>query len=108
MNTPLDKAQDMVAKLRYPQDEPDAIDIGSRHYLLPLHAPGGRPSAWLWWHDCPKQEHVSWSWFGTMEDGRASGHTIQQSEPLTIGGSLLCPQGCGDHGFIRDGRWVTA
>jgi hypothetical protein len=28
-------------------------------------------------------------------------------EPLTLSPSLLC-QLCGDHGFIRDGRWVAA
>ena len=28
-------------------------------------------------------------------------------EPLTLSPSLLCMQ-CGDHGFIRDGKWVPA
>ncbi len=28
-------------------------------------------------------------------------------EPLTISPSLLC-RVCGDHGFIRDGKWVKA
>lgn len=27
-------------------------------------------------------------------------------EPLTLSPSILCS--CGDHGFIRDGRWVRA
>lgn len=32
--------------------------------------------------------------------------TVQSRDPLTLSPSLLCD--CGDHGFIRDGRWVRA
>lgn len=32
--------------------------------------------------------------------------TVQSWDPLTIAPSLLCS--CGDHGFIRDGRWIRA
>ena len=32
---------------------------------------------------------------------------VEQWEPLTLSPSLLC-ETCGDHGFIRDGRWVQA
>jgi hypothetical protein len=31
--------------------------------------------------------------------------TVESLDPLTISPSLLCGS-CGDHGFIRDGRWV--
>ncbi|MDE2101836.1 MAG: hypothetical protein KGL39_31610 [Patescibacteria group bacterium] len=31
---------------------------------------------------------------------------VTSYEPLTISPSVLC--GCGDHGFIRDGKWVPA
>jgi hypothetical protein len=31
---------------------------------------------------------------------------VHSWEPLTISPSVLCS--CGDHGFIRDGRWVPA
>lgn len=30
--------------------------------------------------------------------------TVESWEPLTLSPSLLCA--CGDHGFIRNGRWV--
>jgi hypothetical protein len=30
--------------------------------------------------------------------------TVEQWEPLTLSPSLLCH--CGDHGYIRGGRWV--
>lgn len=33
--------------------------------------------------------------------------TVESWEPLTLSPSLLCRL-CGDHGFIRDGRWVPA
>jgi hypothetical protein len=33
---------------------------------------------------------------------------VQSWEPLTISPSLLCWQPCGDHGFIREGKWVRA
>lgn len=32
---------------------------------------------------------------------------VEQAEPFTISPSILC-RACGDHGFIRDGKWVRA
>ena len=32
--------------------------------------------------------------------------TVESWDPLTLSPSLLCH--CGDHGFIRQGRWVSA
>lgn len=32
---------------------------------------------------------------------------VEQEEPLTLSPSILC-RACGDHGFIREGRWVRA
>lgn len=32
---------------------------------------------------------------------------LVSKDPLTIEPSLLCTR-CGDHGFIRDGRWIPA
>lgn len=33
--------------------------------------------------------------------------TVESWEPLTLSPSLLC-RACGDHGFIRGGKWVPA
>jgi hypothetical protein len=34
---------------------------------------------------------------------------VESWDPLTVSPSLLCrAEGCTDHGFIRDGRWVPA
>ena len=32
--------------------------------------------------------------------------SVEATEPLTLSPSVLCD--CGDHGFIRSGRWVPA
>ncbi len=32
---------------------------------------------------------------------------VESWEPLTLSPSILCGQ-CGDHGFVRSGRWVRA
>jgi len=32
---------------------------------------------------------------------------LVSEEPLTLSPSLLC-SACGDHGFVREGRWVQA
>ena len=37
--------------------------------------------------------------------GRATWH-VESLDPLTLSPSILCS--CGDHGFIRDGRWIPA
>lgn len=37
--------------------------------------------------------------------------TVESWDPLTISPSVLCALekgGCGDHGFVRAGQWVTA
>lgn len=41
-----------------------------------------------------------------IEPGKAM-WTVESWEPLTLSPSLLC-QRCGDHGFVRNGRWVVA
>lgn len=33
--------------------------------------------------------------------------TVESWDPLTLSPSLLC-QACGNHGFIREGKWVPA
>jgi len=33
--------------------------------------------------------------------------TVESWFPLTLSPSILCLR-CGDHGFIRDGKWVSA
>lgn len=44
-----------------------------------------------------------------LKNSGLGGHVwqVNQWEPLTLSPSLLC-RTCGDHGFIRDGKWVPA
>lgn len=41
-----------------------------------------------------------------VEPDRPNVWTVQSWDPLTISPSVLCS--CGDHGFIRNGRWEPA
>lgn len=60
---------------------------------------------------------MDWHWSDTLgrwhpglvaftNRGASHGHELISTDPLTISPSLLCR--CGDHGFIRDGKWVAA
>lgn len=44
-------------------------------------------------------------------DPKSTGHRLSaggkdDQARLTLEGSLLCPKGCGSHGFIRNGKWI--
>lgn len=41
-----------------------------------------------------------------VEPSRTNRWTVESWDPLTLNPSVLCS--CGDHGFIREGRWVCA
>jgi hypothetical protein len=41
-----------------------------------------------------------------VEPNRTNRWTVEFWVPLTLSPSVLCS--CGDHGFVRDGRWVRA
>lgn len=44
----------------------------------------------------------------TRQDGTLTPMwTVVSEHPLTLDPSLLCTS-CGDHGFIREGKWVTS
>ncbi len=46
------------------------------------------------------------SWEQSFQ-GTIQSWEIQQMHPLTCSPSILC-RSCGDHGFIREGKWVLA
>ncbi|HSU34345.1 MAG TPA: hypothetical protein VLJ88_01670 [Propionibacteriaceae bacterium] len=76
--------------------EDDAVRIGllDRHHKpdgTPCNGPGSVP------FDVPENANTP---------DRARWQLVSV-EPLTLSPSLLC-QLCGDHGFIRDGKWVVA
>lgn len=54
-----------------------------------------------------------WAVLRFMPDPDSTGHVLKSGGPtdmgrLTIHGSLLCPMGCGTHGFIENGLWRPA
>ena len=55
----------------------------------------------LVYHEKPTGEPC----LGTIVFG-PEGWTVERWQPLTISPSILCS--CGDHGFIREGKWVKA
>lgn len=67
---------------------------------LSIHhtTPSGQPCAGFITLDGDVQRRV--------EPNRPNRWTVENWDPLTLSPSLLCS--CGDHGFIRDGRWIPA
>lgn len=69
---------------------------GSRVGLLESHrSPDGRECGGGVVFDVPGAEGLKGARWG-----------VESWEPLTLSGSVLCS--CGNHGFIRAGRWVPA
>lgn len=64
-----------------------------------LHTnPAGEPCAGFVTFDGDVQRQV--------EPNRPNRWTVESWDPLTLSPSVLCS--CGDHGFVRNGRWVRA
>lgn len=82
-----------------------AIDIG--HDVLIAWDSDG--TGFLWHHEGCE----AWASLCLMPSPRSTGHRLLAGGPddmahLTIEGSLLCPMGCGAHGFVREGAWCPA
>lgn len=96
----------------------EPIDLGDGHTITLKRWPDEPDDDANRWH-CADYTHLT-------SDGRpCSGHitldvpamvalwptverwTVESWEPLALSPSLLC-NGCGDHGFIRSGRWSRA
>lgn len=46
------------------------------------------------------------SWARSFENNITT-WTVESDDPLTLSPSILC-RVCGDHGFVRNGKWVPA
>ena len=92
----------------YPADQENVVTVGHDHYLVWDGDWGG----FLWWHPGDGSHPRAWCFLRFQPDPKSTGHRLLtepgDSAALTVEGSLLCPLGCGDHGFIRDGAWVPA
>ena len=111
----IDKLRDVIAAARGKTD----LELGGAHYvswvadgddppkicggLLYHLTPDGKPCvghfAWMltkWEREHPERQYNHTLW---TPEGEPGPH-------MTLSPSLLCS--CGDHGFIRDGKWVQA
>ena len=57
-------------------------------------------------HLCSRTGHVRHA-LGVIDVTSGKYHTLHSRDPLHVEASVLCPD-CGDHGWIRDGKWVSA
>lgn len=78
-----------------------AIEIGDDHYLRFLE-----DGNLIWKHPACR------SWCEVDVITGTHHHLLEggPSDPdhITIQGSLMCPIGCGTHGFVRGGKWIDA
>lgn len=89
---------------------PGRVDIGSGHVIAPVLDKDGNLIGLADEHPGKTPGSVCYGSVALEGSSWASdGHTwrLVQREPLTLEPSILCTV-CGDHGWIRDGRWVPA
>ena len=47
------------------------------------------------------------TWARSFGPGAIATWKLEQTDPVTLSPSLLC-RVCGDHGFVRNGKWIRA
>lgn len=90
-------------------------DIGHGHVIEYVRDPNGTAIGLHDYHDRPDGSGrcaAGFVFFDIPEAQsymatKANSWQVESREPLTLSPSLLC-RACGDHGFIRAGRWVPA
>jgi len=93
-------------------DKENRVSIGPGHYIK-LANYGGVVVGLNEWHPDkrdPSRECQGFVFFDVQTEARCKDTPIWQvlsMEPLTLSPSLLC-RTCGNHGFIREGKWVPA
>lgn len=83
------------------------IDIGSGVTIEKRYI-NGQLAGVAYTHDCPhgnKNDYIPIDGDHGTPDGM--GWRLEVDDPLTVSPSLLC-RACGHHGFIRNGKWVSA
>lgn len=91
------------------------LDLGDGHWLTFVDYKGDPRAGARQPHLTDKTETGMCEGWITFEgsawaaefDNRIPTWKVECWEPLTLSPSLLC-RGCGDHGFIRAGKWVRA
>lgn len=90
------------------------IDLGDNHTLIFSDYKDEKKVGAAVWHLKPDGTECSgWisfagrAWANEFKANPIKTWEVVQEDPLTLTPSLLCRQ-CGDHGYIREGRWVRA
>ena len=82
-------------------------DLGDNNHrwswLVRANATDGDGKDILWMHTCNGKRTLCW-----IDITSGTKHQLISEEPLHIQPSILCPVGCGDHGYVREGKWVSA
>lgn len=91
-----------------------AIDIGGGHMIQFADYKGDTAGITDWHRKADGAWCRGWVAFNGSAWGKQfqniadwQGWDVVQREPLTLTPSLLC-RTCGNHGFITNGRWVSA
>jgi uncharacterized protein DUF6527 len=77
------------------------VDVERFGAIIEHRAPDGSECSGMVTFDLPEVQAVL-----ATESRPRPVWQVQSWDPLTISPSVLCS--CGDHGFIREGRWVRA
>lgn len=81
-------------------------DAGAGHRWSWLMGEEGTTKNLLWSHPCSAiKAEIAVCWIDLASGTK---HRLVAEDPLTLEPSILCPIGCGDHGYLRDGIWVSA
>jgi hypothetical protein len=90
------------------------IDLGDGHTLHFVSYEGDERAGANVYHKKPDGSEcggfIAFSggkWASEFKENPIATWDVQSFDPLTCSPSLLC-RACGDHGFIRGGRWVKA
>lgn len=78
-------------------------DVGSGVRIERRYLDGGLDGI-AWWHACNGVDREDYM---PMQPAWKDGWVVEQVQPLTLSPSIMC-LACQFHGFIRDGKWVSA
>ena len=102
-----------MSRLELPEGETFDLDLGDEHYLQWIeHSDGERVGAVIYHpRPGPPRDPALWTpWCAGSVMWKLHGNPWtmqgQADEHLTLSPSIRCD--CGDHGYIRNGKWERA
>lgn len=105
-----------IDKTQWPFSDPDMQmhELGHDVWWTGVMDADGNWIGILEWHECGAQNATDGgvsaggvNFENAPESVQGPRWQLLKADPLTIAPSVLC-RTCGLHGFIREGRWVTA